>query len=1292
MKKLLVFIFIVLSVTAFSQSVVNRAGKANTVADQRLMAILNLFVPQYLDTTTVDKGIDSCGAIIWTRDNKLWVRNCNPKHWTEVGSGGASNGSTTVKSFASIAALQASHYDTTSSALIALLQGYIRAGDGGGYDLYWDSESSATEDGIFVIKPNHIATDEPGRWLKIFNGIVRALEAGIKNDGSDQTSRLNAVYANASVNTVLFDNGSFTISGAFNGQNKKTQFNNGAKLTGSGSATNLWLDIASDFYQKIFDTTLTLTGAITSPETNPIWFGATPDYNADGSNPLTATDNQRYFYLALQALRQNVPTSSFYIYKNKFHIPQPQGVDKCFYLARCWNVNADVEVYGDGPQMSRLVFPTGLGTPAVWVNMGLGAKDVYMHDLSVWGAAPQTSQLGGGGLYDNASHGIKVDANNCKFENVWSQYFRGNGWYVFGNTGGDPVTNANNCTFDNIKGDYNSGSGIAFKGPDANSCRVSNSDFSLNARWGCNDDSFLGNQFFGVHTSSNGTAAQWGASYVFNSGAVWVASQPQVRYVTNGGSRYRCILGYNRVQTSDAVAAPGTGSSWMTYWTLVGAGGANDKYWDYYDYDLWEFIATPVSPFHINSDYWQWIGNTGSANPPYYPQYVDTLNYCESGGFLSSNDNQRATFTGCYSELDQHRSTNRGSSIFTGGYAANDGNLTGGIGMIQGRLGSKNFFAYDGFVNTESADSTANIYKGILSSTSGASGLIINGGFNYNTNAFVGWAFSSAYGSDSSGSQYGLGSGVFSNTGAIQAWDQKAMRYGRNSLFGRNTSSFGSDFDDNGDLLFSRGFFARQKNSGTYRQVEWNTSYDSTHYHAVGDMIYNVGTDRNIIWWICSVAGNPATWVAIEAGGGSGNPNSNIGSGDRWAVPFTNNIKTAHAGFGILIDSTEHSDELTFTLDTTNLPFYNFPVRPQFTVIDGGADVDTLALAGIENGAWGTPGQVLVVNGTSDGFEWATISGSSGWDTSGNTVGANGRYIGTNDDYDFTIKRNGNQMMKFDGTSITAGNSFPNQLSDFKIIYYTGSYATDGLLLQNEAGPAIRLHAIAGGMYITDAAGAATGLVLGTWVNASDPSTFTNSPGNWTINAGNFNVTDLAGTGTKLGSIGSSGTLGRTTIDPANLILQGSNTLTSDFTLNGASNTYAVNLSNITSLTVVGNNGHSISGTTISLTASSGAIALNGGQIIKRDAITSTSTLTINQYYIEADATSGNITITFPSTASMAGNPYVYVIKRVDASVNTVTIAAGSGQTVELAANTTILTRQSKTFIWNATATDWEAN
>lgn len=92
MKKIFsIIVFLFGFFVSFGQPIVNRAGQANTVADARLQATLNFFVPRFADTAAanVQKGIDSSGAMIFAYNtNSLWVRAISPKRWVEIGSGG----------------------------------------------------------------------------------------------------------------------------------------------------------------------------------------------------------------------------------------------------------------------------------------------------------------------------------------------------------------------------------------------------------------------------------------------------------------------------------------------------------------------------------------------------------------------------------------------------------------------------------------------------------------------------------------------------------------------------------------------------------------------------------------------------------------------------------------------------------------------------------------------------------------------------------------------------------------------------------------------------------------------------------------------------------------------------------------------------------------------------------------------------------------------------------------------------------------------------------------------------
>jgi len=60
------------------------------------------------------------------------------------------------------------------------------------------------------------------------------------------------------------------------------------------------------------------------------------------------------------------------------------------------------------------------------------------------------------------------------------------------------------------------------------------------------------------------------------------------------------------------------------------------------------------------------------------------------------------------------------------------------------------------------------------------------------------------------------------------------------------------------------------------------------------------------------------TEAAPSGGGGSGNTNSNVGGGYRWAIPGTNNVKTATVGIGLSADSIV-TNTLNFKADTSYL-------------------------------------------------------------------------------------------------------------------------------------------------------------------------------------------------------------------------------------------------------------------------------------------------------------------------------------------------------------------------------------
>lgn len=101
--------------------------------------------------------------------------------------GGAAESVTKV---ATIAALTALATASLEDGQVVAVSGYYSAGDGGGGEFYWDSASSATDNGGTIIAPDAGGT---GRWRAL--GEMTAKRWGIKGDGTtDDTTKIQAAF------------------------------------------------------------------------------------------------------------------------------------------------------------------------------------------------------------------------------------------------------------------------------------------------------------------------------------------------------------------------------------------------------------------------------------------------------------------------------------------------------------------------------------------------------------------------------------------------------------------------------------------------------------------------------------------------------------------------------------------------------------------------------------------------------------------------------------------------------------------------------------------------------------------------------------------------------------------------------------------------------------------------------------------------------------------------------------------------------------------------------------------
>jgi len=108
----------------------------------------------------------------------------------------------------------------TANQVVNVLGYYTFNGDGGGR-FYWNSSSTATDDGGSVIQATGVAV---GRWLRIFNGFVSVKYFGaVGNDINDDTSAITNAwnYCQTNVFNLNFPEGTYkitsTISNSING-------------------------------------------------------------------------------------------------------------------------------------------------------------------------------------------------------------------------------------------------------------------------------------------------------------------------------------------------------------------------------------------------------------------------------------------------------------------------------------------------------------------------------------------------------------------------------------------------------------------------------------------------------------------------------------------------------------------------------------------------------------------------------------------------------------------------------------------------------------------------------------------------------------------------------------------------------------------------------------------------------------------------------------------------------------------------------------------------------------------
>lgn len=370
-----------------------------------------------------------------------------------------------------------------------------------------------------------------GKHYKIANdGTIRAVKAGVKFDGTDQTTRINELLAVSEVHELIFDayGQSITISGTIDGAGKKLVFRNNCKLIGTGTIDNALIE--ADFNHQVFATTLTVTN-IRSQVISVCWFGAV----ADSTTSLN-TDNLLPFQKTIAASN----TANTIWHRSVIRVPGT--TDDSYYglkygFSDVLEIEKQVIIIGDNNRTSVMVFPgDGYG-----IIMRVGSHKSVLKHLGIWGRYAYNDPSNG---YNNAtSGGLLVQSNGGMYGDLWINGFDGDGIQNVGDVGAS--TNSNNNHYERCYITYNGRHGMYFAGGDSNQCTVDHCDIVGNARHSIYEASFLGNSFLGVHSASNGS--------------IHPKSRSTVRH---GGVSYWAI------QTNTNIE-PGVTSGWANYWQVT---------------------------------------------------------------------------------------------------------------------------------------------------------------------------------------------------------------------------------------------------------------------------------------------------------------------------------------------------------------------------------------------------------------------------------------------------------------------------------------------------------------------------------------------------------------------------------------------------------------------------------------------------------------------------------------------------------------------------------------------------
>ncbi|HET9825517.1 MAG TPA: hypothetical protein VFP87_09285, partial [Chitinophagaceae bacterium] len=166
-------------------------------------------------------------------------------------------------------------------------------------------------------------------------------KSGEPVDQSDKTTPLNSLLSDPAITEIIVAS-DLTINGTVDLRNKRLFFKNAAKIKGSGTIKNFFVE--ADQQQQIFDTTLSVQ-FLRNDEISVVWFGAVADCIME--NEVGITDNWKAFSNAIGAMYEYNGKDVFtQFYTRKLHIPA--GNNRSYYFSKPLIISGNLEIYGDG--------------------------------------------------------------------------------------------------------------------------------------------------------------------------------------------------------------------------------------------------------------------------------------------------------------------------------------------------------------------------------------------------------------------------------------------------------------------------------------------------------------------------------------------------------------------------------------------------------------------------------------------------------------------------------------------------------------------------------------------------------------------------------------------------------------------------------------------------------------------------------------------------------------------------------------------------------------------------------